>query len=673
MNPLLNDSKLDLEAIDFDKIKVEHYLPALDEAIKLAKNNFEKINSITDINFDSIILAGESASDRLDQIVEIFFSLHSAECTDELSDISEEFNKKLTDYSSDISLDPKIFAKVAEVYKIKDQLSLTSEQIIVLDQTYKSFTRNGALLSEDEKNTLRDLDQKASLLSLNFSENCRKATNAYELIIENEDDVLGMPDGILEAAAAKAKEVGKGKWVFTLDFPSYFPFMQHCPNRELRKEINEAATSKAVGGEFDNTQNVLDILKIRQSRAKLLGYADHPSFVLENRMAKKSSTVLSFLEEILEKATPKAAEDFARLKKHKEELTGEPDFRRWDSAMYTEKLQKKELDFDDEMIRPYFKLENVVDGVFTIAKKLYGLNFKERSDLPGYHKDVNVYEVSSEDGEYIGLFYTDFFPRKEKRSGAWMTTFRNTGFQFGEVKRPFVSIVCNFTKPTATKPSLLNLDEVLTLFHEFGHGLHGLLGKSKYKSVAGTNVFWDFVELPSQIMENWVLERECLDIFARHYETGAPMPDELVAKVKKSEQFLEGLGTLRQLSFGFLDMNWHSTDPDTIKDVVQFEKDSMSKFDLFPVEKTGAMSPSFSHIFSGGYAAGYYSYKWAEVLDADAFAYFKEKGIFNKEVATSFKENILERGGSEDPMELYIKFRGAKPTPEALLKRGGLI
>lgn len=674
MNPLLENSNLDFEAIDFPKIETKHFIPALEEAIKIAKINIDKIKKETKTDFDSIILAEETSADRLDQVVEIFYSLHSAHCTDELSDIAEEFNQKLTEYSSDISLDADLFAKIKSVYDIKDTLNLTAEQMTVLENAYKGFTRNGALLSSADKLKLRDIDQRLAALSLKFSENVRKATNAYELHITDEKDMEGMPEGVVEAAKQKAKEKGKDSgWVFTLDYPSYGPFLQYCKNRKLREEIWKASATRGVEGEFDNLPVIKETLLKREERAQLLGFKNHAEFVLERRMAKDPKTVLSFLKNILDKAEPQAKKDFEKLSTLKKELSGDVDFRKYDAAMYTELLKKRELDFDDEELRPYFKLENVINGVFTVAEKLYGLNFKKRDDLPKYHKDVDIFEVRDLKNNFVGLFYTDFFPRAEKRPGAWMTTFRNAGYQFGEVKRPFVSIVCNFTKPTETKPSLLTLNEVLTLFHEFGHGLHGLLAKSTYKSVAGTNVFWDFVELPSQIMENWVLEKECLDIFARHFETNTPMPAELVTKIKNSQTFLEGLGTLRQLSLGYLDMSWHTAKASEISSVLDFEKDVMNKFDLFPAENLGSMSASFGHIFAGGYAAGYYSYKWAEVLDADAFAYFKEKGIFDPGVATSFKENILEKGGTEDPMELYKRFRGQEPSPDALLTRGGLI
>jgi peptidyl-dipeptidase Dcp len=674
MNPLLENSKLAFEAIDFTKIKDEHYLPALEAAIKDAKEKLSVIKTVTETTFENVILAEENSADKLDQVVEVFYALHSAHCTDGLTEIAEEFNQKLTEYNSDISLDAELFHKVKEVYDKRETLGLNIEQMTLVENSYKGYSRNGALLNESDKNTLREIDQNMSKLSLDYSENVRKANIAYTLFVDNDKDLKGIPEGAVEAAKETASEKGEpSKWAFTFDYPSYLPFIQHCQNRSLRKELWSANVTKNIQGEFDNSQNIKEILKARKQRAMLLGYKDHPSFVLERRMAKSSDTVMNFIEEIKEKAFSKAVEEMNSLKAIKKELSGDDDFRKYDSAMYQELLKKKELDFDDEVLRPYFKLENVINGVFTIANKLYGLNFKKRDDIPKYHEDVVIYEVTDDNNEFVGLYYGDFFPRAEKRPGAWMTTFRNAGYQFGEVKRPFVCNVCNFTKPTSTKPSLLTLNEVYTLFHEFGHGLHGLLAKSTYKTVAGTNVFWDFVELPSQIMENWVTEKECLDLFAKHYETGESIPQDLVAKIKKNEKFLSATGTLRQMSFANLDMQWHLAEPNSIGDIREFETNALKGLDLFPDEGIGAMSPSFSHIFSGGYSSGYYSYKWAEVLDADAFAYFKEKGIFNKEVATSFKENILERGGSEDPMELYKRFRGQEPTPDALLKRGGLL
>lgn len=673
MSALLNPSNLPLEAIDFNSIKTSEFLPALDEAIKEAKANLEKVKAEPSPDFENIIVAEETSADKLDRVVNIFYALYSAHCTDEISAIAEEFNQKLTAYSSDVSLDAKLFSQVKAIYDQKSELKLTKEQETLLENSYLNFTRNGALLSEDDKNKLREIDQKLSQLSLKFSENVRNATNAFTLWIEDEKDLSGMPEGVIEAAKEAAKSKGEeNKWAFTLHYPSYGPFMQYCQNRELRKKMYEASSSKGYEGEFDNKQIVLDTLRVRKERAKLLGYENHPSYVLERRMAKTPQRVMEFIQDITHKAKPRAQAEFNQLKELKQELTGDSDLRAYDGALYTELLKKKVLDFDDEILRPYFKLENVLNGIFEVARRLYGLNFKKREDLPKYHEDVMVYEVTSDQGEFVSLYYADYFPRAEKRPGAWMTVFRNAGLQFGEVKRPFVMNVCNFTKPTPSKPALLTLNEVLTLFHEFGHGLHGMLAKSTYKSIAGTNVLWDFVELPSQIMENWVLEKECLDLFAFHYKTGEAIPSELVEKIKKSQQFLEGMGTMRQMSFANVDMQWHLADPKTLKDVQKFEDEHMQEYQLYPKEGVGAFSTAFGHIFSGGYSAGYYSYKWAEVLDADAFAYFKEKGIFSKEVADRFRENILEQGGSQDPMELYIKFRGREPKTDALLERSGL-
>ncbi|MAZ47697.1 MAG: peptidase M3 [Halobacteriovoraceae bacterium] len=673
MSALLNPSNLPLEAIDFNSIKTSEFLPALDEAIKEAKANLEKVKAEASPNFENIIVAEETSADKLDRVVNIFYALYSAHCTDEISAIAEEFNQKLTAYSSDVSLDAKLFSQVKTIYDQKSELKLSKEQETLLENSYLNFTRNGALLSEDDKNKLREIDQKLSQLSLKFSENVRNATNAFTLWIEDEKDLAGMPEGVVEAAKEAAKSKGEeDKWAFTLHYPSYGPFMQYCQNRELRKKMYEASSSKGYDGEFDNKQIVLDTLRVRKERAKLLGYENHPSYILERRMAKTPQRVMEFIQDITHKAKPRAQAEFNQLKELKQELTGDSDLRAYDGALYTELLKKKVLDFDDEILRPYFKLENVLNGIFEVAKRLYGLNFKKREDLPKYHEDVMVYEVTSEKGEFVSLYYADYFPRTEKRPGAWMTVFRNAGLQFGEVKRPFVMNVCNFTKPTASKPSLLTLNEVLTLFHEFGHGLHGMLAKSTYKSIAGTNVLWDFVELPSQIMENWVLEKECLDLFAVHYKTGEAIPSELVEKIKKSQQFLEGMGTMRQMSFANVDMQWHLADPEALSDVQKFENEQMQEYQLYPKEGVGAFSTAFGHIFSGGYSAGYYSYKWAEVLDADAFAYFREKGIFSREVADRFRENILEQGGSQDPMELYIKFRGREPKTDALLERSGL-
>jgi peptidyl-dipeptidase Dcp len=672
MNPLLNNSKINHEAIEYDKIKAEHFLPALEEAIEIAKAGYAEIKSEENITFETIIEKAEEATSRLDQIADIYYALYGAECTEEINEISEKVSDLLTNFSSDISLDPNIFDKYKKLYDSGSELTLSKEQETLLEDSYKSFTRNGALLDEEGKKRLRAIDEELSKISLKFSDNGRNATNDFVLFVE-EKDIKGMPEGVVEAAKSTAKEKGENdKYAFTLHFPSYFPFMQYCQNRELRKKMHIASSSKCIDGEYSNLENIKNTLKLREERARLLGYTNHAEFVLEKRMAKKPETVMTFLNNILEKALPQAKAEFQELSDFFEKESGEKGFQKYDAPFYLEKYKIAKLDFDEEELRPYFKLENVIQGAFDVASKLYNLEFKELTDIPKYHGDVKTYEITDEKG-LVGVLYADFFPRETKRSGAWMTDIRKQGLQFGEVKRPLVSIVCNFTKPTETKPSLLSLYEVETLFHEFGHALHGLLSRCKYRSTAGTSVLWDFVELPSQIMENWVGEKEVLSMFAKHYQTDEVIPDDLIEKIKKSSKFLQGLPTLRQLSFGFLDMAFHSTEADKVTDILAFEKDIMAKFDLYPSISNTSMACSFGHIFAGGYAAGYYSYKWAEVLDADAFEAFKEKGLFDQTVAKSFKENILERGGSDDPSELYRKFRGRDADEAALLRRSGLL
>lgn len=674
MEHLLKLSGLRYDAIPYDKIKGEDYIPALKKAMEIGKANIEKIKSVTEANFENTIEALESSDDEVSYIAGVYYGLYSAHCTDDIQKISEEFSNLLTKYNNDITLDLEIFEKVKYVYDNQDKEDLSLEQKRVLDKFYKSFTRNGALLNENQKQTIRQIDEEMAKLDMKFNENVRNATNDFILIIEDEKDLEGMPEGIIEAAKAEAdRRELDNKWVFTLQYPSLRPFMQYCQNRELRAKMAQAQNRKAFGGEFDNTANVKRMIELKDQRAKLLGYKNHSHFILEERMAQNPETVFKFLNDLHDKARPAADRDKQKLVDLKTELTGDADFQSYDAPFYTEILKKRELDLDDEILRPYFKLENVVDGVFDIATKLYDIKFKEAPDLPVFHEDVKVYEVYNMDDSFIGLFYTDFFPREEKRPGAWMNDIVSQGKMFGKIRHPHVSITCNFTKPTPTKPSLLTLMEVLTLFHEFGHALHGLLSKCTYRSVAGTNVYWDFVELPSQIMENWVTEKECLDLFAVHYETGEKIPAELVEKIKKTGQFLEGLATLRQLSFGFLDMELHNTDPAEIKDIAAFEGNVMKNYDPYP-RTGGNMLCSFGHIFPhGGYSSGYYSYKWAEVLDADAFEAFKENGIFDKKTASAFKENILEKGGSIDAMETYENFRGHKPDVEPLLRRAGLL
>ncbi|MEX2349916.1 MAG: M3 family metallopeptidase, partial [Flavobacteriaceae bacterium] len=576
-----------------------------------------------------------------------------------------------------------LFKRVKTVYENKNTLKLTPEQQTLLDKKYKSFSRNGANLPEDKKQQLRDIDKQLSKLKLTFGENVLAETNKYTLHITDENDLSGLPDHAKEAAAQTAEEMGKEGWIITLQYPSYIPFMTYADNRKLRKKLAIAFGAKGFqNDELDNQENVLQIAKLRHQRAQLLGYDTHAHFVLEERMAQSPEKVESFLEELLEKAKPAAEREFKELQEFAKNLPPfgwiEGGLQKWDSAYYTEKLKQKRFDLDDEKLKPYFKLENVIDGAFTIAERLFDLKFTEVFDIDTYHEDVKTFRVSDTKGLDIAIFYADFHPRPGKRNGAWMTSYKPQYIKGGKNERPHISIVCNFTKPIPakagiSKPSLLTFNEVTTLFHEFGHALHGMLANTTYPSLSGTGVYWDFVELPSQVMENWCYEKEALELFAKHYETGETIPMELIEKIKASATFMEGMQTLRQLSFGLLDMAWHGGNPSDITDVKAKEQKAFQGTNFYPDVAENCMSTSFSHIFQGGYSSGYYSYKWAEVLDADAFAYFLEKGIFDMEVAAKFKEHVLSKGGTEHPMVLYKRFRGKEPNPEALLVRAGLI
>lgn len=658
----------------FSKISLSDYQPAFEKTIEIARN---EINAIT-INseaptFENTIEALDYAGVALDRLSSIFFNLNSAETCDEMQKIAQEVSPLITEFSNDIALNEDLFKRIKSVYDQKESLELTIEQATLLDKKFKGFSRNGALLNEADKVKLREIDTELAKLKLTYGENVLAETNNYQLHITNEADLKGLPAGAKEMASSLAKSKGLDGWIFTLDFPSYLPFVTYVDNRELRKEIAIAAGKKSFqDNEFDNKENVKRIVELRHKRANLLGYESHSHFVLEERMAQNPNNVQSFLNDILEKAKPAAEKEFAQLTAFAKELDGIDQLEKWDGAYYSEKLKQKLFSLDDEVLKPYFKLENVLNGAFTIAEKLFGITFKEIFDIDKYHEEVQTFEVLDFEGKLVAIFYSDFFPRKGKRNGAWMTSFKPQYIKDGINERPHVSIVCNFTPPTETKPSLLTFNEVTTLFHEFGHALHGMLANTTYPSLSGTSVYWDFVELPSQVMENWCYEPEALALFAKHYETGEIIPQQYVEKIKESASFLEGMATLRQLSFGILDMNYHAKSQ-TIDDVKAFEKQAMEGTSLYPDVAENCMSTSFSHIFQGGYSSGYYSYKWAEVLDADAFAYFQEKGIFNKEVATKFKDNVLSKGGTELPMELYKKFRGQEPKVEALLKRAGLV
>jgi peptidyl-dipeptidase Dcp len=671
MNLLLSP----FDTAPFSDLKNEHFMPAFTQAIADARAEIDAIIENPDApTFKNTIAALDFSGKQLDRISSIFFNLNSAETNDEIQKIAQEVSPLLSEFGNDITLNVDLFKRIKTIYEQKDVLTLSTEEQTLLDKKYKSFSRNGANLSEDKKKRLREIDAELAKLKLTFGENVLAETNKYQLHLTKEADVAGLPEGEKEAAAQLAKAKDKDGWLITLDYPSYIPFMKYANNRKLRKELSIASGSKGFHKDaLDNQENVLKIAKLRHERAQLLGYKTHAHFVLEERMAETPEKVHAFLKELLIKAKPAAAREFKQLGDFAKELDAIDRLEKWDSAYYSEKLKQKLFDLDDEKLKPYFKLENVIVGVFKVAEKLFGLQFQEVFDIETYHKDVKTFRVYDENSDLVSLFYADFHPRAGKRGGAWMTSFKSQYVENGNNERPHISNVCNFTKPTASKPSLLTFNEVTTLFHEFGHGLHGMLADTIYPSLSGTSVYWDFVELPSQILENWCYEKEALALFATHYETGALIPMELVQKIKDSATFQEGMQTLRQLSFGLLDMAWHGEDPTAITDVKAQENMAFEGTDLFPETPETSMSTSFSHIFQGGYSSGYYSYKWAEVLDADAFAYFKENGIFNKEIATKFKEHILSKGGTENPMDLYKKFRGAEPKIEPLLERAGLV
>jgi peptidyl-dipeptidase Dcp len=672
MNPLLQD----FNTAPFLQIREENYKPAFKKAIEIAKNEIALIVKNSEVpSFENTTVALDYTGEKLDRVSSIFFNLNSAETNEEIQKIAKEISPWLSEFKNDMILNEGLFARVKSVYDTKDHLNLTPEQQMLLEKQYKGFARNGANLHKEEKQRLRKIDAELAKLSLQFGENVLAETNAYELFISEEKDLSGLPESVKEAAKMLAKEKGKEGWVFTLDYPSYIPFMTYADNRNLRKELSIAFGKKAFQkNEYNNEQIVLDIVNLRHQRANLLGYATHAHFVLEERMAEAPEKVLEFSNDLLSKAKPAAEREFKNLENYAKKLDGIDQLQKWDGAYYSEKLKKELFNLDQELLKPYFQLENVIDGVFNVAHKLYDLSFKEVSTIDKYHEEVKTYEVTNSDEEFISYLYADFHPRAGKRNGAWMTSFKSQQIKDGINDRPHISIVCNFTKPTDTKPSLLTFNEVTTLFHEFGHALHGMLANTTYNSLSGTSVSWDFVELPSQVLENWCYEKEALELFAKHFESGETIPMEYIEKIKESASFHEGMQTLRQLSFGLLDMAWHGgTSPESIQSVKDFETQAFLGTQLYPDVLENCMSTSFSHIFQGGYSAGYYSYKWAEVLDADAFEYFQEKGIFNKEVATKFKEHVLSKGGTEKPMVLYKRFRGQEPKPDALLKRAGLL
>ena len=675
MNVLDKRFETPYNSAPFSKLKTDHFLPAFVNAIENAKTEISQITNNKAIpSFENTIEALEYSGEQLDRISSIFFNLNAAETNEEIQKIAQEVSPLLTEFSNDMALNAALFERVKYVYNNTESHALTEEQKTLLDKKYKGFSRNGANLNAKQKERLRAIDKELSQLKLTFGEHILAETNRYELLISNRSDLDGLPEGAIEAAKQLANEKNKTGWLITLDYPSYIPFMTYAKNRTLRKKLALAFGQKGFQNDaLDNQDIVLKISKLRYKRAQLLGYETHSHFVLEERMAKTPETVRTFLEDLLEKALPAAKKEFKALEDFAKNLDGIDRLEKWDSAYYSEKLKQQLFNFDDEQLKPYFKLENVIKGAFEVAKKLFGITFTQTDAIDTYHKDVMTYKVEGSKQNLVALFYADFFPRPGKRNGAWMTSYKSQYVKNNRNERPHVSIVCNFTKPTATKPSLLTFNEVTTLFHEFGHALHGMLANTVYPSLSGTSVAWDFVELPSQIMENWCYEKEALALFAKHYQSDEPIPMELIDKIKAASTFQQGMQTLRQLSFGLLDMSWHGINPTQITDVKQHETAAFLETQLFPEVPQNCMSTAFAHIFQGGYSSGYYSYKWAEVLDADAFEYFKENDLFDPKIAADFKTYILSKGGTHDPLELYVKFRGQKPKSEALLKRSGLL
>lgn len=659
----------------FDKIKTEHYEPAFDRAITEHQAQIDAIATNPEApTFTNTIEAMEYAGEMLTRVASVFFNLNSAESNDEMMAISQRLSPKLSQHSNNINLNEALFQRVKAVYDTRLTSDLTPEQIRLVEKSYEGFENSGATLSAQDKEVYRKLSMELSQTSLNFGQNNLRETNQFEMLLTQNDEVAGLPESVLDASKSKAKQKGKEGWMFDLSAPSYIAFMKYSTRRDLREKLYMAYTTKGVnGGEFDNQQNVQKLANLRLQIANLLGYKNYAEYVLRNRMAKKQENVYDLLNQLGDAYGDKARQEVADVKAYAEKMEGKPmDIQPWDWSFYADKLKDERFNLNDEMTRPYFELENVKKGIFGLATDLYGLKFVKNNTIPTYHPEVEAFDVLDENGNFISVLYTDFHPREGKRAGAWMTSYKSQFIKEGVDSRPHISIVMNFTRPTDSKPALLTYDEVHTFLHEFGHALHGMLAKSTYQSLSGTSVYRDFVELPSQIMENWLEEKEFLDKFARHYQTNEKMPAELIQKIIDASNYNTGYGTLRQLSLGLLDMAWHTLEAPFEGDVRQFEQAAMAPVKLLPVVPQASMSTSFGHIFSGGYAAGYYGYKWAEVLDADAFSVFKKNGIFDRKTADSFRRNILERGNTEDPMTLYKRFRGQEPTVDALLERNGV-
>lgn len=676
-NPFFETYSTPHGVVPFDKIKTEDYEPAIQEGIRRQNAEIEFIITNRETpTFTNTISAYEKSGEMLQRVSSVFDNLLSAETNEELQELAKTIMPLMSEHANNISLNELLFARIKTVYEQQNKETLNPEQQKLLEEIYNGFVHNGANLKGEAKERYRALSKELSLLTLQFSENNLKETNAYQLVITDKSQLKGLPESAIEAAKETAKEKAVEGWVFTLQAPSYGPFMMYADNRDLRRELYMAYNTKCTHHDaFNNLEIVKKLVNIRMEIARLLGYDNFAEYTLQRRMAQNSDAVYKLLNQLLDAYTPTARQEYAEVQALARQEQGEGfTLMPWDWAYYSHKLKDRKFNIDDEMLRPYFELGKVKEGIFGLATRLYGITFKKNTDIPVYHKDVDAYEVFDKDGKFLAVLYTDFHPRASKRSGAWMTSYKGQwiGDNNGENSRPHVSIVMNFTKPTPDKPALLTFDEVETFLHEFGHGLHGMFANSTYESLSGTNVYWDFVELPSQIMENFAIEKDFLHTFARHYKTDELIPDELVQRIADSSNFNAAYSCLRQVSFGLLDMAWYTRNTPFEGDVKAYEKKAWTKAQILPVVEEACMSTQFSHIFAGGYSAGYYSYKWAEVLDADAFSLFKQKGIFNQEVADSFRENILSKGGTEHPMALYKRFRGQEPTIDALLIRNGI-
>jgi len=673
-NPFFETYKTPHQTIPFNEIKTEHFFPAFEEAMKQHTLEVDGIiNNPQEPTFENTIVALERSGALLTKVSSPFYNLMSSETNDELQAIAEKISPLVTEHSNSVRLNEKLFARIKAVYLQKDKFKLTPEQQMLLKDTYEGFTRSGANLSDTDKAAYRELTKELNMLTLQYGQNVLKETNKYSLLITAKALLSGLPADFMDVLLSNAKKAGKEGWLLNLKATCYVPFMKYADNRDLRRELYMANSSKCMlGGEFDNRENVRKIVNARLKISNLLGFKSYADYELVDRMAEEKAKVYDLLDKLRLAYKPEAEKEYAAVQEYADKHGAYFIVQPWDWSYYSEKLKDEKFAVNDEMLKPYFELENVKKGVFGLATRLYGIKFTKNTKIPVYNPEVDTYDVTDENGKFLAVLYTDFHPRDGKRAGAWMSDFKNQSMVENTDSRPQITVVMNFTRATDTKPALLTFDEVKTFLHEFGHSLHGMLSKCTYESLSGTNVYRDFVELPSQIMENWASEKDFLDGFAKHYKTGEKIPAELIQKIKDSENFNNAYLCMRQLSFGYLDMGWHTLEKPFEGDVTVFEKELMTSTQILPMIPNTSMSPNFSHIFSGGYAAGYYSYKWAEVLDADAFSVFSKNGIFDKKTAGSFRKNILEKGGSEHPMILYKRFRGQEPTIDAILKRDGI-